>query len=118
MGLLPLLREDLSLPDPEPVLFIRDDQGQPVILHSILNQGMGPDDNIILMVFNPLIDFSLFFCLCRACEQCRRHAERSKKFLESLVVLACKYFRRSHQNALIPGLRAHQKKDHRKDRLP
>lgn len=100
------------------MLLVRDNQSQPVILHSILNQGVGPDNNIILMVFNSLIDFSLFFRLYRSCEQRRRHAERSKKFLKGLVVLACKHFCRSHQNALIPGLRAHQKKDHRKDRLP
>ena len=85
-----LVSQGLPLPYAEPVLLISNDQGQPVIMHLFLDQGMSSHYDICLVGSNLFVGQTFFLCRHGACHQTGN----------GFVVLLCQNLGRSHQGPL------------------
>ena len=102
MGEAALASKKLPLGHAEPVLFVSDHQGQPVIDHLFLDQGMGSDDDVRLVGGDLFIGQPLFLCRHGAGHQ--HGAEGNVIFpehgLHSLIMLLCQHLCGSHKSPL------------------
>ena len=93
-----LFAQSLSLPYSKPVLFVGDHQCQPVITDLFLNQRMGANDNVRLMVFCHAAGFPLLFRCHGAGKQdgFLGQAAIGKQLYNGLVMLPGQNFRGDH----------------------
>ena len=119
MGILPLLCQELPLPDPEPVLLVRHHQPQGAVLHLLLNQGVGADDQVGVTGGNSLVGLPLLPGRHGAHQQdgAENQAILFRIALYGLEMLYGQHLRGSHQRALIPVGGGHQQRQHGHDRL-
>ena len=114
MGLGPFLCKPLSLPYPEAMLLVRDHQRQTVILHLLLNQGVGADYQIRL----PGRDASIGLTLLPGAHGTRQKYRAKTTAvlfyiaLYRLKMLQGQHLRRGHQRSLISVGCGHQKSQH------
>ena len=103
MGFLSLAAEKFPLPHTKAVLLVSDNQGQLVVHHLFLNQGVGADYNVRLMAGNLCICQTFFPGRHGTCDQ---HGNLInpllfKKTGHGFIMLPGQYLRGHHKRALI-----------------
>lgn len=95
-----LVSQGLPLPYAEPVLLIGNDQGQPVIMHFFLDQGMSSHYDICLVRSNLFVGQTFFLCPSwnLSPEPPAFQSRKWKTDRNGFVVLLCQNLGRSHQS--------------------
>ena len=116
---LSLARKELALPDAEPVLLVRDDEREVMVVHGLLDERVRADDHVRLSRGDLLVDVP-----ARASrdgpgqkDRAQRQVMRADQFQDALHVLRREDFRRCHQCALPSICSAKKQREKRKDRL-
>ena len=103
VGLQTLVEQSVPLVDAEAVLLIHHHQSQAGKHHRILQQGMGPHQNLEGAVGQVIQQLAPFGFRRRAGKQLNRHVQWGKPAAKVAVVLFGQNLRRCHQGALPAG---------------